>query len=70
MAKQSGAEVRERLGVMYDPELAEFLKISLATLKNRRAIGNLPPSAKIGREHVTTFDDLKTWLARRRARAA
>ena len=62
--------VLSKLGALYDPELADFLKISVATLKNRRAKGDLPPSAKIGREHVTTVDDLRQWLARRKARAA
>ena len=62
----SGTVTSEKLGLLYDPELAALLRINVATLKNRRARGDLPPSSKIGREHVTLVDDLKRWIARRR----
>jgi hypothetical protein len=63
-AKESGGAIRARLGLLNDAELAAFLKISVATLQNRRLKGSLPPSAKIGRGHVTTVDDLRKWLER------
>jgi hypothetical protein len=57
--------VREKLGLLYDPELAEVLGITVPTLRNRRLLGQLPPSSKVGAIHITLVADLKAWLARR-----
>jgi len=64
----TATQVREKLGAMYDPELAEFLRISIPTLKARRSRCVLPPSSKSGREHVTLVDDLKAWISHKRAK--
>jgi len=61
------SEVRQKIGVLYDPEVAELLHIAVSTLKARRSRGTAPPSSKVGRDHVTFVDDLKQWIARRRA---
>jgi hypothetical protein len=59
--------VREKIGMLYDPDVAELLRITVPTLKARRSRGTAPPSSKIGRDHVTFVDDLKRWIATRRA---
>ena len=61
------SEVRQKIGALYDPEVAELLHIWVPTLKARRSRGTAPPSSKIGRDHITFVDDLKQWIARRRA---
>jgi hypothetical protein len=68
--KLKATTTHEKLGVIYDAELADLLRITVPTLKNRRSRGDAPPSAKVGRVHITTIDDLKRWLAQRRARPA
>jgi hypothetical protein len=64
--KLDPAEIREQLGFMDDERTAAFLNIGVPTLKNRRAQGNAPPSSKIGRDHLTSIEDCKRWVARRK----
>ena len=64
-------QLREELGYLSDPQVAEVLGIEVPTLHNRRSRGDAPASAKVGAEHLTKVDDLHAFIARRRnARAA
>jgi hypothetical protein len=57
---------RATLGWLDDRELAKVLGIALGTLRNRRYLGDLPPSSKLGRDHITSVADLQQWAARRK----
>ena len=64
----NAAALREKLGILTDDDLCVLLgdgkPISDKTLQNRRLQGNLPPSTKTGRGHVTTVADFQKWLCR------
>ena len=59
-------QLREELGYLSDPQVAEVLGVEVATLHNRRSRGDAPASAKVGAEHLTKVDDLHAFIARRR----
>jgi len=67
-ATDTQRSIRDRLDALTDAQVAEFLGITVHTLKNRRSSGNAPLSAKVGRERLTQLSDLKRWLATRRGR--
>jgi len=61
---------RAELGYRDDAFVSALLGIDLATLRNRRSLGNAPKSSKVGRVHLTTDKDLHAFIARKARRAS
>jgi hypothetical protein len=60
------AALLQQMGLLTDEQLCVLLKISPATLRNRRSTGTAPASSKVGNEHLTKVSDVETFMQRKR----
>jgi predicted DNA-binding transcriptional regulator AlpA len=66
-ADERGAPVAlmREMGYLSEIDVSALLGITTATLRNRQASGDAPPSSKVGKRRLYRRADVERWIARR-----